>query len=83
MRRGRGEATTRRQPRLASSTTSQPSSFLRRRASASSMNEPIGLVGLVNAAVVAGHLGLGHDRGHRPVDAARGAARSARFWASE
>jgi hypothetical protein len=49
MRIGSGEATTRRQPRPASSRTAQPSWSRRRIAVASSMNEPIGLEGLANA----------------------------------
>ncbi len=46
---GTGDATTRRQPRPASSATAQPSSCSRRRASASSMKEPIGFDGAWNA----------------------------------
>ena len=46
---GSGEATTRRQPRPASSTTSQPMSSARPWASAWSINPPIGLDGFLNA----------------------------------
>ena len=67
---GRGEATTRRQPRPASSTTLQPISVLRRLASASSMNPPIGLVGFLKGRVVAIHQHLGDDRGDVLLDAA-------------
>ena len=48
IRSGCGEATTRRQPRLASSTMSQPSAR-RRSACSASMKEPIGLLGFLNA----------------------------------
>jgi hypothetical protein len=46
---GRGDGTTRRQPRPASSATAHPSSRSRRRASASSMNPPMGFEGEANA----------------------------------
>lgn len=53
MRVGMGEATTRRQPRPASSTTSHLSRSRRSMASSSSINEPIGLVGFLNAGSLA------------------------------
>ena len=49
IRSGAGDATTRRQPRPASSRTAQPSSSRRRIAVGSSMNEPIGFDGLAKA----------------------------------
>ena len=48
MRKGCGDATTRRKPRLASLTMSHPS-LRRRSACSSSMKPPIGLVGFLNA----------------------------------
>ena len=46
---GMGDGTTRRQPRPASSATFQPSASACERAVASSMNEPIGLLGFWKA----------------------------------
>ena len=60
---GRGEGTSRRQPRPASSRM-EPAvcSASRRLAVASSRNEPIGFVGLGEGGVVGVDLDLGHDR---------------------
>ncbi len=73
---GSGEATTRRQPRPASSATSQPRALASRRARPSEKKGPIGLVGRREGRVVAPHHHLGHHRrdGARPAGRDEGVA---------
>ena len=80
-RTGCGDAIVRRQPRLPSCITVQPSSAASRRATSSLMNEPIGLSGLRERRIADVDQRLRDQRDHRLVDAAALAARSPiAFW---
>ena len=70
MRIGSGDATTRRQPRPASSVTSQFSFGTPTIACSSSMNEPMGLLGFCERRIVWVNLDLGHHGGDALFDTA-------------